>query len=240
MEGQGTIEAQDTANVPERFKMMAAVDEPSKGRSKGNWYKAIPPLCREYTKLSPCDYFGRELVQNLPETISVGVINVAVAGCSIDLFDEDKAQAYLSTAADWLKNIAAAYGNHPYKVLVEMGKKAQQSGVIKGILLHQGETNTGDRNWPNNVKKIYERLLNDLGLKQSEVPLLVGEVVDSAMGGSCGSHNAVIATVPNVISNAHVVKSNNLGHAGDGLHFSSASYRELGKRYAQVMLGLLK
>ena len=103
MEGQGTIEAQDTANVPERFKMMAAVDEPSKGRSKGNWYKAIPPLCREYTKLSQCDYFGRELVQNLPETISVGVINVAVAGCSIDLFDEDEAQACLSTAADWLK-----------------------------------------------------------------------------------------------------------------------------------------
>ena len=240
MEGQGAIEAQDTADVPERFKMMAAVDEPSKGRSKGSWYKAIPPLCREYTGLCPCDYFGRELVQNLPETISVGVVNVAVAGCSIDLFDEDKAEAYLSTAADWLKNIAAAYGNHPYKVLVEMGKKAQESGVIKGILLHQGETNTGDNNWPKNVKKIYERLLNDLGLNASDVPLLVGEVVDSAMGGVSGSHNAVIATVPNVISNAHVVKSSFLGHAGDGLHFSSASYRELGKRYAQVMLGLLK
>ena len=239
MEGNAQIEPQDTSNVPERFKMMAAVNMPSKGRTKGNWYTAVPPLCREFTGLTPCDYFGRELVANLPQEITVGVINVAVGGCSIDLFDEDKAEAYLSTAADWLQNMAREYGNHPYRVLVELGKKAQESGVIKGILLHQGETNTGDPNWPNNVKKIYDRLLADLGLNGSEVPLLVGEVVDSAMGGACGSHNAVIANVPNVIPNSHVVKSNMLPQKGDGLHFTAQGYRELGRRYAQIMLNLL-
>ena len=240
MEGNARIEQQDTSNVPERFKMMAAVNMPSKGRVKGNWYTAVPPLCRENTGLTPCDYFGRELVKNLPESVSVGIINVAVAGCSIDLFDDDKAESYLSTTADWLKNIAREYGNHPYRVLVELGKKAQESGVIKGILLHQGETNTGDANWPNNVKKIYERLLNDLGLNGKEVPLLVGEVVDSSVGGSCGFHNTIIAKVPDVIPNAHVVKSSFLQSGGDNLHFSAESYRELGRRYAQVMLGLLK
>ena len=152
MEGNARPEAQDN-NCPERFKMMAAVDFPSSGRKKGNWYTANPPLCREGTGLTPCDYFGRELVSNLPETVTVGVINVAVAGCSIDLFDEDKAQGYLNTAADWLKNIARQYGNNPYKHLIELAKQAQNDGVIKGILLHQGETNTGDQNWPNNVKK---------------------------------------------------------------------------------------
>jgi len=30
----------------------------------------------------------------------VGVINDAVAGCSIDMFDEDKSKSYLSTTAD--------------------------------------------------------------------------------------------------------------------------------------------
>ena len=239
MEGQARPEPQDS-NCPERFKMMPAVDMPQSGRKKGEWYTAKPPLCRDGTGLSPCDYFGRELVSNLPEEITVGIINVAVAGCSIDMFDEDKAAGYLSTAADWLKNIARAYGNNPYKTLVEAGKKAQESGVIKGILLHQGETNTGDQNWPNNVKKVYERLLKDLGLNGSQVPLLVGEVVDSSVGGVCGGHNAVIAKVPSVIPNAHVVKSTMLNSGGDGLHFSAASYREFGKRYAQVMLGLLK
>ena len=239
MEGNARPEAQDN-NCPERFKMMAAVDFPSSGRKKGNWYTANPPLCREGTGLTPCDYFGRELVANLPETVTVGVINVAVAGCSIDLFDEDKAQGYLNTAADWLKNIARQYGNNPYKHLIELAKQAQNDGVIKGILLHQGETNTGDQNWPNNVKKIYERMLNDLGLNANDVPLLVGEVVDSSMGGQCGSHNAVIAKVPSVIPTAHVVKANMLASGGDGLHFSASSYREFGKRYAQVMLPLLK
>ena len=153
MEGYGQIEPQDTANVPERFKMMAAVDFPSKGRKKGNWYTAVPPLCKENNGLSPCDYFGRELVENLPD-VTVGIINVAVGGCSIDMFDEDKVDNYVNTGPDWLKNAAKVYGNHPYKVLVEMGKLAQKDGVIKGILLHQGENNAGDKNWPNTNVRI--------------------------------------------------------------------------------------
>ena len=240
MEGNARIEPQDTANVPQRFKMMAAVNMPSKGRVKGNWYTAIPPLCRENTGLTPCDYFGRELVNRLPEHITVGIINVAVAGCSIDMFDEDKSQSYLSTAADWLKNIAALYGNHPYNTLVELGRKAQQDGVIKGILLHQGETNTGDQNWPNNVKKIYDRIISDLHLDSNKVPLLVGEVVNADSGGSCAYHNNIIANIPNVIPNSYVIKSNGLPSGGDGLHFSAQSYREFGKRYAETMLSILE
>ena len=240
MEGNAKIEAQDTADVSPRFKMMAAVDMSSKGRVKGNWYTAIPPLCRDNTGLTPVDYFGRTLVEKLPEEISVGVINVAVAGCSIDMFDEDKSQSYLSTAADWLKGIAALYGNHPYKVLVELGKKAQEDGVIKGILLHQGETNTGDQNWPNNVKKIYDRLISDLGLDATKVPLLVGEVVNADSGGVCAGHNDVIAKVPNVIPNSYVIKSNGLPSGGDGLHFSAQGYRDFGVRYAETMLSILE
>ena len=241
MEGYGNLEPQDISNVPERFKMMAAVDFPSKGRIKGNWYKADPPLCRDWTGLSPCDYFGRELIKNLPETISVGIINVSMPACSIDVFDEDKLKGYISyISGSWVESIAKEYGNNPYKVLVEMGKKAKESGVIKGILLHQGETDMGDETWPNKVKKVYDRLLTDLGLNGCEVPLLVGEVIDSGMGGRCGSHNAIIAKIPNVINNSYVVKSSNLNSRGDNLHFSEESYRELGKRYAQVMLSLLK
>ena len=71
MEGNAKIEAQDTANVSPRFKMMAAVDMKSKGRVKGDWYTAVPPLCRENTGLTPVDYFGRELIDKLPEKITV-------------------------------------------------------------------------------------------------------------------------------------------------------------------------
>jgi hypothetical protein len=239
MEGFGIIEAQDQ-QCDERFKMMAAIDMPQSGKKKHKWYTATPPICRDDTGLSPCDYFGREMVKNLPEKIKVGIINVAVAGCGIELFDEEKRLDYLSTADDFVKNHSRPYDDNPYKVLVEAGKKAKKYGVIKGILLHQGESNTGDENWPNDVKKIYEKLLFDLGLNGDKVPLLVGEVISSSVGGLCGEHNAIIAKVPNVIPNSYVVSSENLESRGDNIHFSSASYREFGKRYAQIMLGLIK
>jgi len=239
MEGTGPIEAEDIANIPDRYKMMPAVDQPSKGRIKQNWYTAFPPLCREINGLGVIDYFGRELVNNLPEHISVGVIDVAIGGCSIDLFNEDIAQSYIENSPDWLKDIAASYGNHPYNVLVETARKAQESGIIKGILLHQGESNTGDQNWPNNVKLIYDRLINDLALDPNNVPLLVGEVVNADQGGSCAVHNSIIANVPNVIPNSYVISSSGLPQRGDGLHFTSPGYREFGKRYGIKMLEIL-
>jgi hypothetical protein len=239
MEGAGQIEAEDIANIPDRYKMMPAVDQPSKGRVKQNWYTALPPLCREMNGLGVLDYFGRELVYNLPEHISVGVINVAIGGCSIDLFNEDIAQNYIANSPDWLKDISASYGNHPYNVLVETARKAQESGIIKGILLHQGESNNGDPNWPNNVKLIYDRLIKDLALDPNKVPLLVGEVVNADQGGSCAAHNIIIANVPNVIPNSYVISSSGLPQRGDGLHFTSPGYREFGKRYGAKMLEIL-
>ena len=218
MQGYAYIESQDLENVPQHFKMMAAVDMPLNGRIKGNWYTAIPPLCRDNTGLSPCDYFGRELVNRLPDYISVGIINVAVAGCSIP----------------------ALYGNHPYNTSVELGREAQKKGVIKGILLHQGESDAGDQNWPNNVKKIYDRIISDLHLAPNKVPLLVGEVVNADSGGLYADHNNIIAKVPNVIPNSYVIKSNGLPSGGDGTHFSAQSYREFGKRYAETMISILE
>ena len=239
MEGTGEIEEEDIANIPDRYKMMPAVDQPSKGRIKQNWYTALPPLCRENNGLGIIDYFGRELVNNLPEYISVGVINVAIGGCSIDLFNEDIAQNYIANSPDWLKDIASIYENHPYNVLVETARKAKESGIIKGILLHQGESDNGDPNWPNKVKLIYDRLINDLALDPNNVPFLVGEVVSEDQGGSCAAHNAIINSVPNVIPNSYVISSSGLPQRGDGLHFTSPSYREFGKRYGTKMLEIL-
>ena len=183
MEGMGPIEAQDKI-VDSRFQVMASVNCSNLGRTKGNWYTAIPPLCRCYTQLTPADYFGKTMVANLPDSVRVGVINVAVGGSSIDLFIKDKYQTYISSiTADWLKSAIKEYDNDPYARLVEMAKLAQKDGVIKGILLHQGETNAGDTKWPSNVKTAYGNLLTDLNLNPDSVPLLAGEVVDAEQGG---------------------------------------------------------
>ncbi|HVV05868.1 MAG TPA: sialate O-acetylesterase, partial [Puia sp.] len=86
---------------------------------------------------------------------------------------------------------------------------------------------------------VYDNLLHDLGLRAEATPLLAGEVVNADQGGVCASMNKIIATLPGVIPNAHVISSAGCTVAGDHLHFNAAGYRELGRRYAAEMLSLL-
>jgi alpha-L-fucosidase 2 len=239
MEGFPGVEAQDKGPVDERLQVLAAVDFPSLGRTNGNWYPAVPPLCRPSTGLCPADYFGRTMVSNLPPNIKVGIVNVSVSGCKIELFEKTNYESYASTAAPWMKNIIKAYGGNPYQHLVDMAKLAQKDGVIKGILLHQGESNTNDKEWPNKVKGIYENLLKDLNLKAEDVPLIAGELVNADQKGACASMNKIIDDLPKTIPTAHVVSSAGCPSRPDHLHFTPAGYRELGTRYARTMLPLL-
>lgn len=234
MEGNPRPEAQDKENISPRFVTMNAVDFPDS--KMGEWRTAVPPLCRPNTGLTPADYFGRTMVQNTPENVKIGVVMVAIAGCSIDLFDKDKAQAYIPNQADWMKNIIKEYGNDPYGRLIELCKKAQQDGVIKGILLHQGETNTNDPEWPANVKKIYDDILADLGLEAGSIPLLSGEVVPADQKGVCAGHNEVMAKLPETLPQAMVVPAYGCEAGRDHLHFNAKGLREFGRRYAARML----
>ncbi len=230
MEGFPGIEPQDKMPVDDRFQFLAAVDFPNLGRTNGNWYPAVPPLCRGNSGLCPADYFGRTMVSNLPPNIKVGVVNVSVAGCKIELFDKTNYQSYATNAAPWMKNIIKAYGGSPYARLVEVGKLAQKDGVIKGILLHQGESNTNDKEWPSKVKGVYDNLIKDLNLKAEQVPLLAGELVNADQNGACASMNAIIDELPKTIPTAHVISSKGCPGRPDRLHFTPAGYRELGKR----------
>lgn len=240
MEGNARIQAQDTVNIDPRFMVLSTVDCDKKGRTKGNWYTAVPPLCRCNTGLTPADYFGRTLVANLPEKVKVGVINVAIGGCKIELFDKSNYQSYVATAPSWMIGMINQYDGNPYARLVEMAKVAQKTGVIKGILLHQGESNTNDTLWTKKVKLVYDNLMKDLKLNPKKVPLLAGELVNADQKGACASMNAIIATLPQVIPNAYVIPSAGCPGAPDHLHFTAEGYRELGKRYAAQMLSILK
>ncbi|MBN1779866.1 sialate O-acetylesterase [bacterium] len=237
MEGQGTIEPQDLTPVS-RFKVFQALDCPNLGRTKGKWVAAVPPTCQCFSRLSPADYFGRTMVEELPDSIEIGIINVAIGGCDIRLFDKDMYQDYDSTYQEsWFTDKVAAYEGNPYQYLVDLARMAQKDGVIKGILLHQGETNTGQNQWLSYVKKIYNDMLTDLSLNAESVPLLAGELL-SAEGSCCSAMNPIINRLPDIIPTAHVISS--LGCPGqDQAHFNSEGYRILGKRYAMQMLSLM-
>jgi len=238
MEGNARFEPQDTT-VDSRLMLLQAVDCPERHFTKNTWRTATPPLCRCNTGLTPADYFGRTLLAHLPADVKVGIINVSVAGAKIEVFEKDKYQTYLSTAPDWMKNTAKQYDGNPYARLVELAKMAQKDGIIKGILLHQGESNTNDTLWTQKVKGVYDGLLNDLHLKVKSVPLLAGELVNADQNGACASMNKIIATLPQVIPTAHVISSAGCTCAKDRLHFTAEGYRKLGSRYGAKMLALL-
>lgn len=239
MEGNARIRPEDTVGVDDRFRVMEAVDCPTLNRKKGMWYTAVPPLCRCRTGLTPTDFFGRTMVANLPADVRVGIINVAVGGCKIELFDKDNYQTYITKAPSWMLGMIKEYDGNPYGRLVEMAKLAQKDGVIKGILLHQGESNPNDSLWTKKVKLVYDNLLKDLHLKAKKVPLLAGETVNADQGGICAGMNKIIATLPEMIKNSYVISSAGCTDAADNLHFNADGYKELGKRYSQKMLELM-
>lgn len=240
MEGNARIEAQDRQGINTRFRMMAAVDMENTGRKMYNWYAAVPPLCRAWTGLTPADYFGRTLVEKLPDSIKVGVINVAVGGASIDLYDEDKTEAYISRQADWFKNFCKEYDNQPMRRLMECAKRAQKVGVIKGILLHQGCTDNNQQTWPIRVMVVYQRMLKELGLRAEDCPLIVGELMTQEDGGCCYHHNAIIDRIHETIPTAYPVSSKGCPGRPDKLHFTAEGYRILGRRYAEVVYSVYK
>ena len=240
MEGQGDIGSQDKS-VDERFQLLWSADAGScnQGASKGKWIKAVPPLAHcQGAKLGPADYFGRTMVEKTDPQIKVGIIVVAVAGCSIDLFDKDGYANYARSQQSWMTQRINTYGGNPYGRMIEMAKKAQEEGVIKGIIFHQGETDAGNGQWPSKVKKVYDNIIKDLGLG-SDIPFLAGEVLRS--GVSSGANNN-IAKLPQQSKNFYVVSSEGFNQAlGDGqnVHFTSQEYRDFGKRYAEKMIEVL-
>lgn len=244
MAGQAEISAVDYGGVSNRFKVMYTVASPD--HKRWGWSTATPPLCRPSNGLCPADYFGRYMTKYLPDSISIGVINVAVEGCSIDLFEREASKTFRDSILakgnelSWQVSIVDQYENSdPLGALIKAAKLAQNDGVIKGFLLHQGETDAYSDNWIHNLDKVYHQLLDTLSLDAKDVPLIVGEVVHSGKGGVCASANKTIDRVPQFIPNSAVVPSKGLSCMSDKLHFDTTGQRKLGRGYCETLLTLM-
>ena len=243
MEGAAKPEPMDLVSPGPRFLLMPAVDFPATdtrpARKMGEWCEAIPPLCRPNNGLTPADWFGRTLVASLPENIKIGVIHVAIGGIDIRGFLPDSISSYVKRAPNWMTGMLKAYDNNPYQRLVTLAKKAQKEGVIKGILMHQGETNTGDPKWAGMVQQVYDRLCGDLQLKPEEVNLYAGNIVQAGGKGVCIGCKKQIDDLPKTLHTSQVISSDDCTNGPDRLHFDAAGYRELGCRYGEAVARFL-
>lgn len=204
----------------ERVLVLGYDNNPAIGRRKDEWDVACPPLHDNWSNaLGPGDYFGKTMIEHVPDGGTIGLVPCAISGERIETFIKS--------------------GGSKYNWIIERARIAQQSGgVIKGIIFHQGESNSGDPSWPNKVKTLVEDLRTDLNL--GEVPFIAGELLYS---GGCAGHNTLVNQLPSIISNCYVVSANGLvvdpSDTAWRLHFSRDSQVILGKRYAEKMIEAL-
>ncbi len=225
MEGAPQPESQDREENA-RIQVLAYDNCANVGRSYNEWYPASPPLHSCGAGVGPGDYFAKTLIEALPEDYSIGLVPCAVNGAPIDLFRKDVPRTGWELPPD----------NHwetGYEWIISRAELAQEAGVIRGILFHQGESDSGQSVWVGKVAELVEDLRTDLDL--GEVPFLAGELYQD---GCCPDHNEFVNELPGVIPNAHVVSSSGLT-GQDIYHFDLPSQRALGTRDAQTMQGLL-
>ncbi len=213
MAGRGKIALEDKVAVP-RVLML----------NKGNeWVSAVDPIHFDKTiaGVSLGRTFGLEMAK-ANKDVKIGLIPCAVGGTPIRC---------------WQQN------GDLYKAALKRAKIAQKDGVIKGILWHQGESDSGREA----TAKVYEQQLHamvvawrkDLG--GENIPVVVGELGQFFKRAKFkGTVDAALKALPGNVRHAAWVSAEGLDHKGDVVHFNAAGYREFGKRYAAKMQALVK
>lgn len=219
MAGRGKVEEQDKTPHPRVWMFNKA----------GEWVPAVDPL--HFDKPVAGTGLGKTFGIQVAEAnreIAVGLIPCAVGGSPIDAW---RPGAFYEPTM-----------SHPWDDAIGRAKLAMKYGVLKGILWHQGESDSTDALVAGYEKKLHDliaRLRRELGAP--EVPFLVGQLGrfpdqpwDAARTLVDKAHQDLPAKIPHTA----FVSSSGLYHQGDKVHFDAASYRELGRRYAEAYLKL--
>ncbi len=198
----------------------------------GIWQLAVDPLHFDKPKIvgvGPGRSFAIAYADAHPQA-TVGIVPCAVGGSPIDTWQPG---AHYS-----------ATDSHPYDDAIARAKVALQSGTFKGILWHQGESDSKaslSESYETKLVALIDRFRNELGTPN--LPFLIGQLgqfterpwdehkvrVDQA-------HRQLARRLTNVA----FVSSSGLEHKGDDVHFSAHAARELGKRYYLAWEGLQK
>jgi hypothetical protein len=190
----------------------------------GNWIPATDPVHFDKPAavgVGPAIGFAKEMIKGNSK-IKIGLVPCAWGGSSIKVWEPDS--AYLT--------------GHPYDDAIARTKIAMQSGVLKGILWHQGESDNspqGVEYYMDKLKILITRFRTTFN--NNNLPFVVGEI---GYFGKSTRINKVLNDVPNQIIHTAIVSAEGLTDKGDQTHFDAASARELGRRYAIAMKKLLK
>ena len=225
--------AQDTVRNP-RIKAIAFNNCTNLGLTYNQIYTAFPPLHGCNGGLGPGDYFGKMMADSLPLTDTIGLIPCAIAGVDIEYF----MKGIVSTRRNEFSIPPDNHWSGAYPFMMQRCSVAVQRGVIRGFLFHQGESDAPYATvWIPKVRSVASNLRADLNVPNA--PFIAGELMYAQYGGACASLNTYINRIPDSIPNAYVASASGLDGV-DQFHFSLTSQRELGRRYARIMLNALR
>lgn len=194
---------------------------------KGNWAIAHHPLHYDKPKITgvgPGLAFGIRMAR-WDKKARIGLVPCAVGGTPIEHW---RPGAY-----------DKATHTHPFDDALKRIRQAMKTGVIFGVIWHQGEADSD----PEKAKK-YMHQLSALILRIRQIthnprlPFVAGEV--GRFYRRQININPVLDELPDSISFTGVASSLGLTDRGDNIHFSSRSAEKLGQRYASQMISLQK
>lgn len=218
MAGRGYIDSQSKIPDP-RILVLTKNNE---------WLPATDPLHfdKKEAGVGPGISFAQAMLKiEANSNVKIGLIPCAVGGTSID--------AWQPGAYD------QATGTHPYDDAIKRLNAAQGAGIVKGIIWHQGESDSSPdkrKTYINKLAGLVERLRTEL--KQPNLPFIAGEL--GYFSESKRLFNSMLKDLPQQVNHTSVVSAEGLTANPDNLHFNTTSARELGNRYAQAMELLLK
>ncbi|MBI1374213.1 MAG: sialate O-acetylesterase [Phycisphaera sp.] len=129
-----------------------------------------------------------------------------------------------------------------YKNAMARAKIALKDGTLKGMLWHQGESDTGK---DETTDTYGERLAGMIAsvrqeLEAPELPVVVGELgrffVARVPRGE--KINAALNALPEHVEHTACASSEGLEHKGDKTHFNTEALKTFGERYAAKMIAL--
>jgi len=198
---------EEDAGVLERCYLLNAEDQWEPARNPLNRYSTIRKGLG-MQKLGPGYSFAKAMLRANPD-VSIGLVVNAKGGSKIE---------------EWGPKTRF------YREARRRAKKASETGVLKGILWHQGESDSGN---PDGYLDRLMDLIADLRgfLGMPELPFVAGQIHDVP------AINKQLATLPERVHAGGCVSSEGLTTT-DRWHFDAASVKLLGERYAEEMLKL--
>ncbi len=212
MAGRGTMTANDLAPIENVYILTPAANMEIASNPLNKYSSVRKELSMQ--QMSPSCSFVKTIRDQTQHPI--GLMQNARGGSAIE---------------SWLKGSS----DRLYEEALRRALEIQKFGEIKGIIWHQGESNSGDpAGYKIKLTKMVSDFRTDLGIPN--LFFIAGEIAQWCSG--VAAFNTMIRTITTFVPNSEWVSSDGLTPLIDTSdpHFDAASVKILGERYAAKML----